>query len=158
MLEVAVRRIPNAPNGCVAAGLGELLVSSRLEVFHPPPVVPTHEAVPLIVPDPFNRPYSSGTGKLISGILATNCGQEHLDRVRIFKSHNVFGPDMDTDHLIPVFVLRLNALMEGKGTSPRIVFPIQGSGEEGRSFLDIDDFIASLSESSNGARTAIFAT
>ena len=144
VLEVAVKGILNVLDGCVAAGVGELFVASSSEVYQSPPVVPTDETVPLVVPDPFNPRYSYGAGKLISEVLAINYGRQHFDRVVIFRPHNVYGPDMGTDHVIPEFILRLNGLMEKQGTSRPISFSIQGSGEETRSFVYVDDFIAAL--------------
>lgn len=144
VLEVAVKGILNVLDGCIAAGVGELFIASSSEVYQSPPAVPTDETVPLVVPDPFNPRYSYGAGKLISEVLAINYGRQHFDRVVIFRPHNVYGPDMGADHVIPQFILRLDGLMGKQGTSRPITFPIQGSGEETRSFVYIDDFIAAL--------------
>ncbi len=54
-----------------------------------------------------NPRYSYGGGKLISELMAINYGRKHFDRVLIFRPHNVYGPDMGCEHVVPQFALRL---------------------------------------------------
>ena len=61
------------------------------------------------IPDPLNPRYSYGGGKLISELMAINFGRKYFDRVLIFRPHNVYGPDMGWEHVIPQLALRLNA-------------------------------------------------
>jgi len=63
--------------------------------------------------------------------------------VLIFRPHNVYGPDMGLDHVIPQFALRLKQLA-ASSAGGAIAFPIQGSGEETRSFCHIDDLVAGV--------------
>lgn len=139
VLEVGVKGMTNVLDACVEHGVGELILASSSEVYQTPPVVPTPEGVPLSVPDPLNPRYSYGGGKIISELLALNYGRKLLDRVVIFRPHNVYGPAMGWEHVLPQFVLRLHALAE----DPRdpLPFPIQGSGTETRSFIEVEDFI-----------------
>ncbi|MFP4323981.1 MAG: NAD-dependent epimerase/dehydratase family protein, partial [Anaerolineales bacterium] len=97
------------------------------------------ESVPLVVPDPLNPRYSYGGGKIISELLTLNYGREHFERVLIFRPHNVYGPDMGFEHVLPEFALRMHRLHaeQPEGVIP---FPIQGSGAETRAFVYIDDF------------------
>ena len=60
----------------------------------------------------------------------------------IFRPHNVYGPDMGWEHVIPQFVLRMKEL--SKNNSGKIKFQIQGTGKETRAFVFIDDFIDGL--------------
>jgi len=60
----------------------------------------------------------------------------------IFRPHNVYGPDMGWEHVIPQFAVRMDELC--KDTQGPVVFPIQGTGAETRSFVFIDDMIAGL--------------
>ena len=75
--------------------------------------------------------------------MAINYGRTHFDRVVIFRPHNVYGPDMGWEHVLPQFVLRMKAQCAGHA-APSIDFPIQGSGAERRSFIFIDDFTDGL--------------
>jgi nucleoside-diphosphate-sugar epimerase len=142
VLEVAVKGMLNVLDACVAEGVGDLCVASSSEVYQTPPSVPTDESAPLSIPDPLNPRYSYGGGKVISELLTINYGRSKLRRAVIFRPHNVYGPDMGWEHVIPQFALRMHAL--AKDTQGVIQFPIQGTGDETRSFVFIDDMIAGL--------------
>lgn len=142
VLEVAVKGMMNVLDGCVAEGVRDLIVASSSEVYQNAAVVPTPEDVPLIVPDVTNPRSSYGGGKIISELLAINYGRKHFDRVVIFRPHNVYGPDMGGEHVIPQFALRLKRA-SGQATGT-IRLPIQGTGDETRAFIYIDDFTEAL--------------
>lgn len=143
VLEVGVRGMLNVVDGCLQANVGELILASSSEVYHAAPRVPTDEQVPLAVPDPHNPRYSYAGGKIISELMAIHYGRAHFRRVVIFRPHNVFGPDMGWDHVIPQLTLRMLRLKE-TAVGGEIPVPIQGTGEETRAFIYIDDFIAGL--------------
>ena len=140
VLDVGVKGIVNVIDGCRHWNVGRLVLASSSEVYQSPPQVPTDESVPLVVPDPLNPRLSYGAGKIISEMMAINFGRKHFERVLIFRPHNVYGPDMGFDHVIPQFALRLKRTADthASGTLP---FPIQGSGEETRSFCHVDDLV-----------------
>lgn len=138
VLEVGVKGMVNVLDACRAHGVRELILASSSEVYQTPPQVPTPETVPLSIPDPLNPRYSYGAGKIISEIMAVNYGRKFFDRVLIFRPHNVFGPDMGWEHVIPQFAVRMSRMRPAAGGPVR--FPIQGSGQETRSFIYIDDF------------------
>ena len=94
------------------------------------------------VPDPLNPRLSYGAGKIISEIMAINHGRKHFERVLIFRPHNVYGPDMGFDHVIPQFAVRLKLAMPRIRTA--LPLSIQGSGEETRSFCHVDDLVAGV--------------
>ena len=143
VLEVGVKGMINVLDGCVRKGVGELVLASSSEVYQTPPTLPTDERVPLSIPDPFNPRFSYGGGKIISELLAINYGRQYFDRVLIFRPHNVFGPDMGSDHILPQLIVRLRSLIAtAKGAE--IPFPIQGTGEQTRAFVYIDDLIAGV--------------
>ena len=75
--------------------------------------MPTDESAPLAIPDPLNPRYSYGGGKLISELMAINYGRKYFDRVLIFRPHNVYGPDMGWEHVVPQFALRLERRRQG---------------------------------------------
>ncbi len=140
VLEVGVKGALHTLDSAIRHGVGRYWLMSSSEVYQTPPVVPTDEHAPFFIPDPMNPRYSYGGGKLISELLAINYGREHFEHVTIVRPHNVYGPDMGWEHVVPQFVLRAAAAVE---TSPRgnVPFPIQGDGSQTRSFCYIDDFV-----------------
>jgi nucleoside-diphosphate-sugar epimerase len=142
VLDVGVKGIVNVIDACRRHGVGHLVLASSSEVYQSPPQVPTDETAPLSIPDPLNPRLSYGAGKIISEMMAINHGRKHFERVLIFRPHNVYGPDMGFDHVIPEFVVRLKrAAAPASGALP---FAIQGSGEETRSFCHIDDLVSGV--------------
>ena len=144
VLEVGVKGMMNVIDGCIMQSVPELILASSSEVYQSPPAIPTKENVPLVVPDVGNPRYSYGGGKIISELLAINYGRKHFERVVIFRPHNVYGPDMGWEHVIPQFALKMQTLCEK--TEGIIRFSIQGSGKETRAFIYIDDFILGLNK------------
>jgi nucleoside-diphosphate-sugar epimerase len=143
VLDVGVRGMTNVIDACRQHGIGRLVLASSSEVYQTPPRVPTDESVPLSIPDPLNPRYSYGGGKLISELLAINFGRKYFERVLIFRPHNVYGPDMGFEHVIPQFAIRLQRLGAAQ-PSGAIKFQIQGTGEETRSFCYVDDLVAGV--------------
>jgi len=143
VLDVGVRGMLNVIDACRKANVGTLMLASSSEVYQTPPRVPTAEDAPLSIPDPLNPRYSYGGGKLISELMAINYGRKFFERVLIFRPHNVYGPDMGFEHVIPQFALRLHKLAQAR-TSGKLRFEIQGSGSETRSFCYIDDLVAGV--------------
>jgi nucleoside-diphosphate-sugar epimerase len=141
VLEVGVKGIVNVLDACLRHGVPELVLASSSEVYQDPPTIPTSETVPLSIPDPMNPRWSYSAGKIISEMMAINYGRTQLSRVLIFRPHNVYGPDMGWEHVIPQFVLRMQRLAANHDV---VRFPIQGTGTQTRSFVFIDDFIDGL--------------
>jgi nucleoside-diphosphate-sugar epimerase len=138
VLDVGVKGMINVIDACRRHGVGTLILASSSEVYQTPPAIPTNETAPLVVPDPLNPRYSYGAGKLISEVMAINYGRKYFERVLIFRPHNIYGPDMGFEHVVPQFALRLRKAMDEHPEGP-IPFAIQGSGEETRSFCHVDD-------------------
>lgn len=143
VLEVGVKGMINVLDACIFHDIKDIVLASSSEVYQLPPIVPTDETAPLIVPDPLNPRYSYGGGKIISELLTLNYGRKHFDRAVIFRPHNVYGPDMGFEHVLPQFILRMKDLSE-KNPKGKIKFPIQGTGEETRAFIYVDDFVEGL--------------
>ena len=143
VLDIGVKGMVNVLDGCRAENVKELVLASSSEVYQSPPVVPTPESVRLVVPDPMNPRYSYGGGKIISELMTINYGKKYFDRVMIFRPHNVYGPDMGWEHVIPQFVVRMKTICEEQAADT-VDFPIQGTGQETRAFVYIDDFIEGL--------------
>ncbi len=143
VLEVGVKGMMNVLDACLKHDIGELITASSSEVYQTPPRVPTDESAPMTIPDPLNARYSYAAGKMISEILTLNYGRSLIGRVVVFRPHNVYGPDMGFEHVIPQFVLRMRELVE-KQASGLLPFKIQGDGRQTRSFIYVDDFIDGL--------------
>ena len=143
VLDVGVRGMINVIDACRKHDIGTLVLASSSEVYQTPPTTPTDESAPLSIPDPLNPRYSYGGGKLISELMAINFGRKYFERVLIFRPHNVYGPDMGWDHVVPQLALRLHAAAQQQ-PSGKLRFVIQGTGQETRSFCFIDDLVAGI--------------
>jgi nucleoside-diphosphate-sugar epimerase len=143
VIDVGVRGMVNVIDACRKHNVGTLVLASSSEVYQTPPRIPTAEDAPLVVPDVNNPRYSYGAGKLISEVMAINYGRRFFERVLIFRPHNVYGPDMGWEHVIPQFALRIRKLAQAQPAGP-LRFDIQGSGAETRSFCFIDDLVAGV--------------
>ncbi len=142
VLDVGVKGIVNAIDVCKNLNIGELIVASSSEVYQTPPAVPTSENVPVVIPDVFNPRYSYAAGKIISEVMAIHCGGKFFERVIIFRPHNVYGPDMGWEHVIPQLIMRVKEL--NRQGADKIKFPIQGTGKQTRAFCFIDDTVKAL--------------
>jgi UDP-glucose 4-epimerase len=92
--------------------------------------IPTSEAVPLIIDDPLNLRWSYAASKTI-GEIATiaNHFQFGLNAI-IFRIHNIYGPRMGKDHVVPDLVTKF---LSGS-------FEVYGVNES-RTFMYIDDLV-----------------
>jgi dTDP-glucose 4,6-dehydratase/UDP-glucose 4-epimerase len=143
VLDVGIRGMLNVIDAARANGVRELCVASSSEVYQTPPTVPTDERVPLSIPDVLNPRYSYGGGKLLCELMALNYGRSGFDRVTVFRPHNVYGPDMGWEHVLPQFVLRAVDAIAATPSGP-VPFPIQGDGSQTRAFVHVDDFTDGL--------------
>jgi len=143
VLDIAIRGMLSVLDACRENNIGELILASSSEVYQTPPAIPTAEDAPLIVPDIMNPRYSYGGGKLACELMAVNYGRNDFDRVVIFRPHNVYGPDMGTEHVLPQFVNRAVKAID-KTTSGIVDFEIQGDGQQTRAFVHISDFISGM--------------
>ena len=66
--------------------------------------------------------------------MSIHYGKKFFKRLIIFRPHNVYGANMGNEHVIPEFINRFKSLKGKK-------FKIQGTGNEIRSFIYIDDFV-----------------
>lgn len=137
VLDVGLRGALSVVGACKRANVPDLVVASSAEVYQTPPMVPTPEDVPLMLPDSLNPRYSYGGSKLVSELIAFNYAQDHFRKVQVFRPHNVYGPDMGWKHVVPQFVLR--ALECRENAQPD--FQIQGTGTETRAFAYVDDVV-----------------
>jgi UDP-glucose 4-epimerase len=145
VIDVALRGIVNVLDACDGKGFSdgkELFLVSSSEVYQNPPegMFPTDETVPLSVPDVTNPRYSYGGGKVACELATLAYAQAGItSRAVIVRPHNIYGPDMGNEHVIPEFAARMRDLPAGETR-----FQIQGTGHETRSFCHIDDCVDGL--------------
>ncbi|MBI2027090.1 MAG: SDR family NAD(P)-dependent oxidoreductase [Deltaproteobacteria bacterium] len=142
VLDIAIKGMINILDACHENKVSEFYLASSSEVYQHANQIPTPENAPLIVPDVFNPRFSYGGGKIACELMAIHSGKEIFNKCIIFRPHNVYGPNMGEEHVIPQFIRRLMKL----SSDPKqdISLPIQGTGEETRAFIYIDDFIDGL--------------
>jgi len=156
VLDVGISGMQNVLSSSKINNIEELIVASSSEVYQSPEVIPTPEKVPLIVPDVFNPRYSYGSAKIMSEILSIH-SENIFKRMMIFRPHNVYGPDMGNEHVIPQLVSKLSSLMKENNSQGIIEFPILGDGSQTRSFNYIDDFAEGvLAMVKNGVHNNIY--
>ena len=139
-LDIAMKGIINVIDLCIKNRIRELYLASSSEVYQTPDKIPTDESEPLRIPDIFNPRYSYGGGKILTELMGIHYGKKYFKKLVIFRPHNVYGPDMGWEHVLPQFATRMNDL-NTEVANGVINFPIQGSGNETRAFVYIDDFI-----------------
>ena len=137
ILDIAIKGILNIIEGCIENRIKELYLASSSEVYQTPAKIPTDEQEPLKIPNIFNPRYSYAGGKIITELMGVHYGKKYFKKLIIFRPHNVYGPNMGYEHVIPEFIKRFK-LLRGKN------FKIQGSGNEVRSFIYIEDFLSAF--------------
>lgn len=134
ILDIGINGMINVMNSIKKFNIESLVFASTSEVYQLPPKIPTNEDVPLVVPDILNPRYSYGGGKIASELLAVNFAKQFDLDLKIFRPHNVYGPNMGYEHVIPEIINKVLSSNDGK------VF-MQGDGSDTRAFIFIDDFI-----------------
>jgi dTDP-glucose 4,6-dehydratase/UDP-glucose 4-epimerase len=157
VLDVALRGVLNLMSACEQWGCGDFLLVSSSEAYQVAPEVPTGEDVPLTVPDVLNPRYSYGGGKIASELVTLAWQRTGvLDRAVIARPHNIYGPDMGREHVIPEFCLRMNQLVKEQPSAAILPFPIQGTGLETRSFCYISDCVEQLALLLEKGQTGVY--
>ena len=138
-LDIAMKGIINVIDLCIKNRITELYLASSSEVYQTPDKIPTDESEPLRIPDIFNPRYSYGGGKILTELMGIHYGKKYFKKLVIFRPHNVYGPGAGGGHVIPDFISKFKLLKKKKKK-----FEIQGSGNEIRSFIYIDDFLSAF--------------
>jgi nucleoside-diphosphate-sugar epimerase len=133
VLDVNLRGVLNVAQGCAAEDVQRLVFSSSSEVYGIPSEFPTPESAPLVVPDPTNPRWSYAASKIAGELVVTHTARRHGFEYAILRYHNVYGPAMGWDHVIPEFISRLVRDEE---------FTVQGDGSQRRAFCYVDDAVA----------------
>ncbi|MFH1225439.1 MAG: NAD-dependent epimerase/dehydratase family protein [Candidatus Diapherotrites archaeon] len=94
--------------------------------------IPTPETAPLVIEDVKNPRWSYGGSKIAGELLFVNYARRYGFPFSIVRYHNVYGPRMGNEHVIPEFIMRAQ-----RGENP---FKIQGGGQT-RAFCFVDDAV-----------------
>jgi nucleoside-diphosphate-sugar epimerase len=111
--------------------------------------IPTPEAVAVGVDNVENPRWSYGISKIAGEALLRGYHTQHGATFTIIRPHNVYGPRMGNDHVIPEFIKRIEA--------EETPFNIYG-GDNTRAFCFIDDFVDGViraSESSEAENSTV---
>jgi UDP-glucose 4-epimerase len=142
VIETALRGIMNVLDACEGAKHSpDMVLVSSPEVYPALGMVSMDERVSLTVTDVTDSRYAYGGGKIACEVATMAFEQSGaFRRGMIVRPHNVYGPDMGYEHMIPEFATR----MLGQMGRNEHAFHIQGSGFERRSFCFIDDCVDGL--------------
>ena len=132
VLEVNVKGLINTIEAAVTNRVQRFFFASSSEVYGIPRVFPTPETHELMIPDISNPRYSYAASKIIGEAFVVNYARHYGFDYTIVRYHNVYGPMMGWDHVIPQFISRL---------ARKEKFTVQGDGTQTRSFCYITDAI-----------------
>jgi UDP-glucose 4-epimerase/UDP-glucuronate decarboxylase len=125
----------NLLEGLRACSVGSLLYASTSEVYAGTEAfgllnVPTAEDAPVAFKQPTPVRFSYGASKFMGEFLCMQFGREVKLPVSVIRYHNIYGPRMGTEHVIPQFIDRVR-----RRENP---FNIYG-GDQTRAFCYVED-------------------
>jgi len=152
VLKVGILGTINVLDWFVKQKKGKLLFSSSSETYSgalrllgdefP---IPTHEEIPLVVDDPKNVRWSYGGSKILGEIAMHSWSKAHnMKNFVIIRFHNIYGPRMGFEHVIPQFIERVV-----KRENPFKIF----GGQETRTFFYVDDAVKAVQLIMEGPET-----
>jgi len=140
VLDVATRGIINIIELCKRNQVKKLLIASSSEVYSTPSKIPTTEKERILIPDIMNPRFSYSGGKIISELYGIHSMNKGIKNIIIFRPHNVYGPNMGKEHVVPEITNKILAAIKNKKNT----IILQGDGDQKRSFIFIDDFLDAL--------------
>jgi len=138
VLKVGIIGTLNVLDWFVKQKKGKLLLTSSsetyagaLKILGDKFPIPTPEDIPLVIDDPRNVRWSYGGSKILDEIaMHAYAKAQNMENFVIIRYHNIYGPRMGFEHVIPQFIERV--------VNKETPFKIFG-GEETRAFCYIDD-------------------
>jgi len=95
--------------------------------------IPTPEGVPLVIEDPSNARWSYAASKILGEVAMFSYAKaRNLGRFAVIRYHNIYGPRMGNEHVIPQFIQRI--------IDREDPFTIHG-GKPTRAFCYVDDAV-----------------
>lgn len=120
------------------------LSSSEVYAGTPDKPIPTPEDVKLTISDVKNPRFSYAGSKILGELLCINYAKAFGLDITIIRPHNIYGPRMGYEHVIPQLIMRII----GKENP----FKIYG-GNQTRAFCYIDDFVNGILLASRSYKT-----
>lgn len=143
VLDVGVKGALNTLEASLASDVSQYILASSSEVYQQPTHVPTTESERIFIPDVRNARYSYGGGKIISELLTLNYLRNSKISHQIFRPHNIFGPQMGFEHVIPELIKKIYVATDAF-KKDHCGMQIQGTGKETRAFCFVEDAIDQL--------------
>jgi len=145
VLEVGILGTHNVTKACIEIGINHLVFASSSEVYQKPEHIPTTEEETCRVPEITNPRLSYGGSKIAGELIVINYLRSSNTSFTIFRPHNVYGPEMGFDHVVPELTRKIFQSCNGKReTDKEVEIEIEGGGTETRSFIYIDDAIDAI--------------
>lgn len=144
VLEIGIIGTHNVLKACIASRVKWFTFVSSSEVYHHPGVIPTPENIECRVPDVFNPRFSYGGGKIAGELMTIHYLNGTGIQYTIIRPHNVYGPNMGMDHVIPQMIEKFHRLVKPGGSVKKVRIEIQGTGDETRSFIFITDAVRAI--------------
>ena len=119
-------------------GVAKTVMASSAEVYQDCSIIPTPEDVPLVVPDVKNPRFSYGLSKIYTEYYSYQFGVEEDLNISIFRPHNVFGPNMGLQHVVPQFLMEF---ITQHGQDTEVLVNTKGSLDAVRAFCYVDDIV-----------------
>ncbi len=132
VLNVSCKGVINIIDVAKKLKIKNIFLASSSEVYHFPNKIPTDETEPIKIPDILNPRYSYAGGKILTELIGIN-NANYFKKMIIFRPHNVYGPDMGNEHVVPELIKKI--------INSKTSIRIKGSGSQTRSFIYIDDFV-----------------
>ena len=143
VLKVNVQGVLNFVEWLENTSTKQIFFASSSEVYGFPQKFPTSETEYITIPDPMNARFSYSASKIVGETIIINFARKLGIDFSIARFHNVYGPNMGFEHVIPEFIRKC---------VKKEPFTVQGDGKDSRCFCYISDAlegILSITQSSN---------
>jgi len=151
VLATNIRSLMNILNWIQTTQHKRMVWTSSSETYAGTPdiPIPTPEDVPLTISDVTNPRFSYAGSKIAGELLCLSYAKAYELDISIVRPHNIYGPRMGYDHVIPEFFSRI--------LQKENPFKVYG-GNQTRAFCFIDDFVRGLQliGKHNSSTTEIF--
>ncbi len=139
IMDVGVLGCFNVLNFAKKRNVKKCIVASSAEVYQDPEKVPTLEDVTLKIPSFTNPRYSYALSKIYTEYYSYHFSLQNDLNTSIFRPHNVYGPDMGLQHVIPQFIMQFLQSDEKK-----IDLLTKGPVESTRAFAYVTDVVSGM--------------
>ena len=108
VLDVNIKGVQNLLEFSRKRDVKDILFTSSSEVYGFPKVFPTPETEQMVIPNPYNPRFSYSGSKIIGELLCINFAKKYDFKYTIVRYHNIYGPNMGHEHVMPQFIKKLS--------------------------------------------------